>query len=57
MDSVLKSNEENYPQAYLEQCKYSQKQKKLIDFIDAKLEDSSDDIDNDDDDDDGSTSF
>ena len=50
IDSVLKLNQENYPQVYLEQCKYKQKKKKLIDFIDAKLENSSDD-DNDDDDD------
>ena len=28
---------------YLKQCKYKQKKKKLIDFIDAKLENSSDD--------------
>ena len=30
---------------YLEQCKYRQKKKKLIDFVDAELEDSSDDDD------------
>ena len=39
---------------YLEQRKYKQKKKKLIDFIGAELENSSDD-DNDDDDDDNST--
>ena len=36
IDSVLKLNKESYPQVYLEQCKYRQKKKKLIDFIDAK---------------------
>ena len=28
IDSVLKLNEENYPQVYLEQCKYKQINKK-----------------------------
>ena len=51
IDFVLKLNEENYPQVYLEQCQYRQKKNKLIDFINAELEDSSDD------DDDGSTNF
>ena len=37
---------------YLEQCKYRQKKKELIQFINAELEDSSDDDDDDDDDDD-----
>ena len=37
-DSVLKLDQENYPQVYLEQCKQKQKKKKLIDFIDAELE-------------------
>ena len=45
IDFVLKLNEENYCQVYLEQCKYRQKKKKLIDFVDAELEDSSDDDD------------
>ena len=54
IDSVLKLIQENYPQVYLEQRKYKQKKKKLIDFIGAELENSSDD-DNDDDDDDNST--
>ena len=35
---------------YLEQCKYRQKKKELIQFINAELEDSSDDDDDDDDD-------
>ena len=46
IDSALKLNEQNYPQVYLEQCKYRQKKKKLIDFIGVKSEDSSDDEDN-----------
>ena len=50
IDSVLKLNQENFPQVYLEQCKYKQKKKKLIDFIDAELQNSSDDDDDDDDD-------
>ena len=33
---------------YLEQCKYKQKKKKLIDFIDAELQNSSDNDDDDD---------
>ena len=49
IDSVLKLNQENFPQVYLEQCKYKQKKKKLIDFIDAELQNSSDDDDDDDD--------
>ena len=52
IDSVLrklsKKNQENYPQVYLEQCKYKQKKKKLIDFIDAELQNSSDNDDDDD---------
>ena len=27
---------ENYPQVYLEQCKYTQKKKKLVGFIDSE---------------------
>ena len=46
---ALKLNKENYPQVYLEQCKYRQKKKELIQFINAELEDSSDDDDDDDD--------
>ena len=45
IDSLLKLNEENYSQVYLEQCNYRQKKKKLIDFVDAELEESSDDDD------------
>ena len=43
MNSVLKLNEENYLQVCLEKCQQKQKKKKLIDFIGAEIEDSSDD--------------
>ena len=33
----------NYPQVYLEQCKYKEKERKLIDFIYAELDLDSDD--------------
>ena len=44
---------------YLEQFKYRQKKKKLINFIDAELEDLSDDneLDNSSNDNDNSTNF
>ena len=44
IDSVLNLHEKNYLQVYLEQCKYRQKKKKLINFIDAELEKSSHDV-------------
>ena len=36
IEFVQKLNEENYHQVYLEQCRYKQKKKKLIDFTDAE---------------------
>ena len=45
IDSVLKVDKKNYPQVYLEQCKYKRKRKKPVDFIDAELDLSSDDSD------------
>ena len=45
IDSVLKVDTKNYPQVYLEQCKYKVKRKKPVDFIDAELDLSSDDSD------------
>ena len=33
IDSVLKVDNKNYPQVYLEQCKYKIKRKKPVDFI------------------------
>ena len=34
IDSVLKVDKKNYPQVYLEQCKYKMRKIKLVDFID-----------------------
>ena len=44
IDSVLKIDKKAYPQAYLEQCKYQLKKKKLVSFIDYEIiDDDSDD--------------
>ena len=45
VDSVLRIEKKNYPQAYLEQCKYKIKRRKPVDFIDAEVDLSSDDSD------------
>ena len=47
IDSVLKiENKRAYPQAYLEQCKYKLKKRKVVNFIDDEIIDDSDsDID------------
>ena len=37
IDSVLKSDKILYPQAYLEQCKYKLKKKKIVNYIKMKL--------------------
>ena len=43
-DSVLKIDKKAYPQAYLEECKYKLKKKKLLSFIDSDIiDDDSDD--------------
>ena len=47
IDSVLKIDKKVYPQAYLEECKYELKKKKIVSFIDSEI------IDDDSDDDDG----
>ena len=48
IDSVLKIDKKAYPQAYLEECKYKLKKRKLVSFIDSEIIDDSDsDIDND----------
>ena len=40
IDSVLKiDNKRAYPQAYLEQCKYKLRKKKIVNFIDEILDD------------------
>ena len=47
IDSVLKTDKKAYPQAYLEECKYKLKKRKLVNFIDSEI------IDDDDSNDDG----
>ena len=37
IDSVLKIDEKAYPQAYLEECKYKLKKRKLVSFIDSSF--------------------
>ena len=51
IDSVLKIEKKAYPQAYLEECKYKLKKRKIVSFIDSEVIDVSDsddgyDIDN-----------
>ena len=51
IDSVLKINKKAYPQAYLEECKYKLKKRKIVSFTDSEIIDDSDsddgyDIDN-----------
>ena len=47
IDSVLKIDKRAYPQAYLEQCKYKLKKRKIVNYIDDEIidEDSNSDID------------
>ena len=49
IDSVLKINKKANPQAYLEECKYKLKKRKLVSFIDSEIidEDSDSGIDSD----------
>ena len=42
IDSVLKIDKKAYPQAYLEECKYKFKKRKLVSFIDSEIIDDSD---------------
>ena len=37
IDSVLKIDETAYPQAYLEQCKYKLKKRKIVNYIDDEI--------------------
>ena len=37
IDSVLKIDKKAYPQAYLEECKYKLKKRKLLSFIDSEI--------------------
>ena len=47
IDLVLKIDKRAYPQAYLEQCKYELKKRKIVNYIDDEIivEDSDSDID------------
>ena len=45
IDSVLRVDKKNYPQVYLEQCKYKTRKRKLVDFIDDEVDLISDDSD------------
>ena len=47
IDLVLKIDKRTYPQAYLEQCKYKLKKRKIVNYIDDEIidEDSDSDID------------
>ena len=49
IDSVLKIDKKAYPQAYLEECKYQLKKRRLVSFIDSGIidDDSDSDIDSD----------
>ena len=49
IDSVLKiDNKRAYPQAYLEQCKYKLKKRKIVNYIDDEIIDENSDSDIDD---------
>ena len=41
-DSVLKIDKKNYPQVYLEQCKYKVKKREIKSFIDYEIDLDSD---------------
>ena len=45
IDSVLKIDKRAYPQAYLEQCKYKLKKRKILNYIDDEIIDENSDID------------
>ena len=46
IDSVLKIDKKTYPQAYLEECKYKLKKRKLTSFVDSEIIDDDNDDDN-----------
>ena len=48
VDSVLKINKRLYPQAYLEQCKYKLKKRKIVNYINFEIIDENSDSDIDD---------
>ena len=41
IDSLMRIEKKNYPQVYLEECKYKPKKIKMIKFIDNELESES----------------
>ena len=45
IDSVIKANKKYYPQALLEECKYTQEKMKIENYIIEDLEDSESDSD------------
>ena len=45
IDSVLKIDKKAYSQAYLEECKYKLKKRKLVSFIDSEIIDDDSDSD------------
>ena len=45
IDSVLKTDKRAYPQAYLEQCKYKLKKRKIVNYIDYEIVNEDSDID------------
>ena len=47
IDSVLKIDKRLYPQAYLEQCKYKLKKRKIVNYIDDEIIDEGSDSDSD----------
>ena len=47
IDSVLKIDKRAYPQAYLEQCKYNLKKRKIVNYIDDEIIDEDSDSDSD----------
>ena len=40
-DSVMRMDQKNYPQVYLEECKHRMKRRKMTKFIEAELESES----------------
>ena len=45
IDSILRTDKKNYPQVYLEQCKYKIKKKELVSIIDDEVDISSNESD------------
>ena len=45
IDTVIKTDKKAYPQAYLEQCKYKLKKRKIVNYIDDEIIDEDSDID------------